>query len=379
VGKLKFIDMFCGIGTIRMGMEQAGHECVYSIEWDKHKRRIYSVIFGKEPEGRDIRECRGVELPRADCWCFGAPCQDFSLAGERKGLEGDRSSLVQEVFRLIRETPEEYRPKYLLYENVKGMLSSNKGFDFFKILFEMASLSYDTIRYSILNSKDFGVPQNRERVFTIGFKKGESNEFEFPVKQKLSIRLKDILESEVDRKYYVSEEYHRRLIVNQTNSIIKQPPHGDEIKIVGTTVNPEAKGTNFRHWVHDTDGIIGALTACDYKQPRQILVRENTKKGYAEAYEGDGIRLDHIGGSTGRARVQPQRSNTLTTGSHAGVIEKGFKIRRLTPKECWRLQGVPDTITDKVISSGIIDTHMYRGAGDACTVNVIYEIAKRLS
>jgi DNA (cytosine-5)-methyltransferase 1 len=150
--------MFCGIGTIRLGMEQAGHECVYSIEWDKHKRRIYGVIFGKEPEGSDIRECRGTELPRADCWCFGAPCQDFSIAGERKGLEGDRSSLVREVFRLVRETPEEYRPKYLLYENVKGMLSSNKGLDYLEILFEMASLGYD-IQYELLNSKDFGVPQ----------------------------------------------------------------------------------------------------------------------------------------------------------------------------------------------------------------------------
>ncbi len=151
-----------------MGFEQAGHECVYSIEQDKWKRKMYLIIFGGEPEGGDITKCRADELPKSDCWCFGAPCQDFSIAGKREGLEGDRSSLVREVFRLLRETEEEYRPTYLLYENVKGMLSSNKGFDFLEILIEMESLGYDRIEYSLLNSKNFRVPQNRERVFTIG-------------------------------------------------------------------------------------------------------------------------------------------------------------------------------------------------------------------
>lgn len=134
---MEFIDMFCGIGTIRMGMEEAGHECVYSIEWDKWKRKIYSIIFGGEPDGTDITKIHADELPKSDCWCFGAPCQDFSIAGKRAGLEGDRSSLVREVFRLLKETKEKYRPEWLFYENVKGMLSSNKGFDFLEILSEM--------------------------------------------------------------------------------------------------------------------------------------------------------------------------------------------------------------------------------------------------
>lgn len=335
---MKFIDMFCGIGTIRMGMEKAGHECVYSIEWDKHKRRIYHVIFGREPEGQDIRECRGADLPRADIWCFGAPCQDFSIAGKREGLDGDRSSLVREVFRLVREIEEEYRPTYLLYENVKGMLSSNKGFDFLEILVEMESLGYDKIEYNLLNSKDFWIPQNRERVFTVGHFRGRGSRKVFPV-----------------------GEY------------CETPG----IKVIGST-KPEFRTIGQRDDVYSTEGIMGCLTASEFKQPKQILVRENTKKGYVEAYEGDGIRLDHIGGATGRGRIQPQSSGTLTTGSHAGVIDKGFRIRKLTPRECWRLQGMPDSIIDKVIAAGISDTQMYRGAGDACTVNVIYEIAKRL-
>lgn len=178
---LRFVDFFSGIGTIRMGMEQAGHECVYSVEWDKHKRKIYSIIFGGEPEGADIRTVRFNDIPRADIWTFGAPCQDFSIAGKRAGMEGERSSLVLEVFRLVRETPEEDRPKYLIYENVKGMLSSNGGRDFLGILSEMASLGYDQIEYSLLNSKDFGVPQNRERVFTIGHLRGRSAGKVFPL------------------------------------------------------------------------------------------------------------------------------------------------------------------------------------------------------
>ena len=178
---LKFVDLFCGIGTIRMGMEQAGHECVYSVEWDKHKRKIYSIVFGKEPEGSDIRATNAGDIPRADVWAFGAPCQDFSIAGKRAGMEGERSSLVLEVFRLVRETSEENRPKYLIYENVKGMLSSNGGRDFLGIISEMASLGYDRIEYSLLNSKNFGVPQNRERVFTLGHYRGRGGRKVFPL------------------------------------------------------------------------------------------------------------------------------------------------------------------------------------------------------
>jgi DNA (cytosine-5)-methyltransferase 1 len=188
--EMKFVDLFCGIGTIRMGMEQAGHECVYSVEWDKHKRKIYSIIFGKEPEGSDICAVNAGDVPRADVWCFGAPCQDFSIAGKRLGMEGERSSLVLEVFRLVRETPEEDRPKYLIYENVKGMFSSNGGRDFLEILDQMASLGYNFIEYSLLNSNNFGVPQNRER----------------------ELSLSDILEDEVPEKYFLSSEATEELL-----------------------------------------------------------------------------------------------------------------------------------------------------------------------
>ncbi|MDP4159796.1 MAG: DNA (cytosine-5-)-methyltransferase [Bacillota bacterium] len=200
---MKFVDLFCGIGTIRMGMEQAGHECVYSVEWDKHKRQIYSIIFGKEPEGSDICAVDYRDIPKADCWCFGAPCQDFSFAGKRAGMEGERSSLVLEVFRLVRETPEEDRPKYLLYENVKGMLSSNGGRDFLGIISEMESLGYD-IEWQLLNSKDFGVPQNRERVFTLGHLRGRSSRKVFPIERGNGKNLEQLIGGQQGMRVYDS-------------------------------------------------------------------------------------------------------------------------------------------------------------------------------
>ena len=193
---MRFIDFFAGIGTIRIGMEQAGHECVGFCEFDKYAVASYTAMHLITDEQRDylmtlplrkrqkeimkeeyrngewyasdIRDVNAGDLPRAECWCFGAPCQDFSIAnGERDGLDGDRSGLVREIFRLVRETGEEDRPEWLFYENVKGMFSSNKGFDYLAILLEMDELGYDT-QWQLIDSRYFGVPHHRERVFTIG-------------------------------------------------------------------------------------------------------------------------------------------------------------------------------------------------------------------
>jgi DNA (cytosine-5)-methyltransferase 1 len=272
---MKFVDFFCGMGTIRMGFEQAGHECVYSVEFDKHKREIYKVIFGSEPDAGDIRTVRASDIPRSDCWCFGAPCQDFSIAGLRAGLDGERSGLVREVFRLVREKEPADRPEWLLYENVKGMLSSNNGWDFAAIQAEMGQLGYD-VEWCLLNSKNFGVPQNRERVYTLGH-----------------------LRTRGERKVF---------------------PIGECNSASDKSCNPASEK---RQWVSPTL--------------------------YTRPHRGDGT-----------------------------YVLCNSKIRTYTPRESMRLQGVPDYITDKLIAAGISDTQMYRAAGDACTVNVIYEIARRL-
>lgn len=364
---MKFLDFFSGIGTIRIGMEQAGHECVGHVEWDKYAQASYMAMHDvKESEfiGWDIRGVRADELPRADAWWFGAPCQDFSIAGKRKGLEGDRSSLVREIFRLVRETEETDRPEWLLYENVKGMLSSNRGFDFLGILLEMDELGYD-IEWQTLNSKNFGVPQNRERVFTIGH----------------------------------SRRFGRREIL-PIEGADEESSLG--INVLGKTNPARATSAN----VYGIDGIMGAVCARDYKQPKTIAIREATSKGFAIAEPGDSINLEQPNSKTRRGRVGVGVANTLTTSCNQGTIiddiyksrepreydecaptlrseRQGLKvrddlrIRKLTPRECFRLQGIPDEYFDKAKAVNS-DSQLYKQAGNACTVNVIYEIAKRL-
>lgn len=205
---MKFIDWFAGIGGFRRGMELAGHKCVGFCEWDKYASASYRSMhtiteaqreylatldlkkrqkeiqkdeyLNGEWFSNDIRTVDAGSIPRADCYCFGAPCQDFSVAGHRAGLEGDRSSLVREVFRIIGDLREEDRPEWLIYENVKGMLSSNRGFDFLAILLEMDELGYDC-EWQLFNSKDWGVPQNRERVYTVGHLRSKGTAKVFPI------------------------------------------------------------------------------------------------------------------------------------------------------------------------------------------------------
>ena len=191
---MRFIDLFAGIGGFRRGMELAGHKCVGFCEYDSFatasytsmhliteeqreylktldkKKRQKEIIKEEYRNGewyaKDITEVRGGDMPEAECWCFGAPCQSFSVSGKREGLEGE-SGLVREVFRILREKRQEDRPEWIIYENVKGMFSSNRGFDYFAILSEMDKLGYD-VEWQLFNSKDWGVPQNRERVYTVG-------------------------------------------------------------------------------------------------------------------------------------------------------------------------------------------------------------------
>lgn len=420
--RLTFLDFFSGIGGFRKGMEMAGHECVGHCEIDKYANMSYKAMHNsKEGEwfGTDIRNTRADELPRADVWCFGFPCQDISVAGKQLGFRGHRSSLFFTVTRLVRDTKEEDRPKYLFIENVKNLLSVNGGYDFLKLLVELDEIGYDA-EWQVLNSKYFGVPQNRERVFIVGHLRGRSTRRVFP---------------------------------------ITRDSQSTSIKVLGTTKSDTAKGTNCRSWVHDINGIVGALTSTDYKQPKQILVekevravltpdrlnkkqngrrikedgepmftltsqdrhgvliKEATKKGYAEAKEGDSINLEQPNSKTRRGRVGKGIANTLTTSCNQGVlvncinpkkddgtqtqqqdrvynpngimtsltsslngrfnIQDGYRIRKLTPKECWRLQGWPDEYYERA-ASVCSKSQLYKQAGNGVTVSVIYEIAKRL-
>lgn len=205
---MTFIDLFSGVGGFTRGMELAGHKCIGHCEIDRFAEASYRSMHCITDEQReylktmplkerqreilkeeylngewyanDVSTVRGREIPNADCWCFGFPCQDISIAGQQRGFEGDRSSLFFRVMGLLDEIPEESRPKWLFVENVKNLLSINRGYDFARVLIEMAERGY-ALEWRLLNSKDYGVPQNRERVFIVGYLGGRSGRTIFPI------------------------------------------------------------------------------------------------------------------------------------------------------------------------------------------------------
>ncbi|GAB0170532.1 DNA cytosine methyltransferase [Lysinibacillus sp. CTST325] len=187
---MKFLDLFAGSGGIRLGMEQAGHTCVGYVEWDEHARASYEAIFDTEGEWTvyDVSTIDYRELPRADCWTFGFPCQDISIGGKRNGFKGKRSSLffaVTKRLRQIKEWDSERLPTYLFIENVKNFLSVNGGWDFMLAQAESAAIGYDC-EWELISSRDFGVPQKRERVYIVGHLRGRSRPKVFPIRRTIT-------------------------------------------------------------------------------------------------------------------------------------------------------------------------------------------------
>ena len=166
--QMTFLDLCSGIGGFRLGLETAGHKCIGYCEYDKFARASYEAMYDTEGEWKahDVTKLKPEDVPYADIWCFGFPCQDISVAGKQRGLVGKRSGIYYNIIDLLKGKEESAKPAYLLVENVKNLLSINAGFDFASVLSEMDEAGYDC-RWQVLNSKNFGVPQNRERVFII--------------------------------------------------------------------------------------------------------------------------------------------------------------------------------------------------------------------
>ena len=377
---MKFLDLFAGIGGFRLGMESAGHECIGFCEVDKFARASYKAIHDTEGEIElhDITTVTDEEIRaigHVDVICGGFPCQAFSIAGHRRGFEDTRGTLFFEIARFASIL----KPKYLFLENVKGLLNHDRGNTFKTILRALDGLGYD-VEWQVLNSKNFSVPQNRERVFIIGHLRGQRTRNVFPI---------------------IRED-------------AKSDNQQSKIEIVGNTKNPNGTSQGTGSVVYDSNGLIGTLCARDYKEPKQvaipvltpdriekrqngrrfktdgepmftltaqdrhgILIKEATKQGYAEAEIGDSVNLSHPNSKTRRGRVGKQIANTLLTGESQGVVEPDFRIRKLTPRECWRLQGFPDWAFDKAQEVNS-NSQLYKQAGNSVTVNVIAAIAKEL-
>ena len=372
---MKFLDLFAGIGGFRMGLESLGHECVGFCEIDKFARKSYKAIYDTEGEielhditkvtDEEWRKFRGT----VDIICGGFPCQAFSIAGKRKGfLDETRGTLFFEIARAAKEI----KPPLLFLENVKGLLSHDQGRTFRTILSTLDELGYDA-EWQILNSKDFGVPQNRERVFIIGHLRGAGGRPVFPIGGQNGTT------NQADSNVMVIDDQGRKNKKISPKHIVptlRAQSHGNDPKVAMPVLTPDRakKRQNGRRFKTDGEPMF-TLTAQD-RHGVMIRVCEATKKGYAEATVGDYVNLEFPNSKTRRGRVGKQVANTLLTSDNQGVVTETLKIRKLTPRECWRLQGFPDWAFDKAQEVNS-NSQLYKQAGNSVTVNVIKAIAER--
>ena len=381
---MKFLDLFAGIGGFRIGMESAGHECIGFCEIDKFARASYKAIHDTkgEIELHDITTVsddtiRGIG--HVDVICGGFPCQAFSIAGARRGFEDTRGTLFFEIARFASIL----KPRYLFLENVKGLLNHDRGNTFEVILSALDELGYD-VEWQVLNSKNFGVPQNRERVFIIGHLRGGSGRKVFPLSgdgAAITCEQPKINKVGNIRKKGKSQSGDVVSIDSLAPTLCSTTTQKDPLKVL---IENEIKQfgvlqPNYNQSVvYEIDGISPTIRAYQggNLEPK-IRVKEATKQGYQEAEIGDSVNLSHPNSKTRRGRVGKQIANTLLTGESQGVVEPDFRIRKLTPRECWRLQGFPDWAFDKAQEVNS-NSQLYKQAGNSVTVNVIAAIAQGL-
>ena len=470
---MKFIDFFAGIGGFRRGMELAGHECVGFCEFDKFatasyismhllteeqrkaledisiKKRQKEILKEEYRNGEwyanDIRRVYAGDIPKTDCWCFGFPCQDISVAGKQAGFQGNRSSLFFRVMYLVGQLEEEDKPTYLFIENVKNLLSVNGGWDFARLLIEMEQWGYDA-EWQVLNSKDFGVPQNRERCFIVGHLRGRSTTKVFPIegtdgKNSVSLNLLGCLNgrnSQRDRVYsdnglaptistkpgrntepkvsilfdtsYIGQDGKARIYENICPTLTSRDYKEPGSVGVVCNVNPSGKGMNGN--VYDSTGLSPTLTTnkgegnkivIPVLTPDRIEKRQNGRRFKENgepmftltSQDRHGVAIDPLGVLRNvRTEYGKEVANTLDTSCNQGIFVQVSEeltvyavwyekyqcyiaIRKLTPRECFRLQGWPDDYFEKAqfVNS---DSQLYKQAGNGVTVSVIEAIARRM-
>lgn len=417
---MKFLDLFAGIGGFRLGMESAGHECIGFCEIDKFARASYKAIHDTKGE-IELHDITAVSdesirrIGRVDIICGGFPCQAFSIAGNRRGFEDTRGSLFFEIARFASIL----RPKYLLLENVKGLLNHDGGATFETILGALDELGYN-VEWQILNSKDFGVPQNRERVFVIGHLRGECTRRVFP------------LSKSCQQANSIKKQYSNTITTRYGNSqgagayIVESK--SQKVRSIGN-IHPSGNGMNGE--VYESAGLAPTLTTnkgegqkiaipvltpdctdkrqngcrCKSNEEPMFTLTTQDKHGIliagklpgnhdqnSRVYDTNGlastlstmqgggqepkiIQRGHGYNQGGEHNIAP----TLTRNSYQenNNLSDGFRIRKLTPRECWRLQGFPDWAFDKAQEVNS-NSQLYKQAGNSVTVSVIAAIAKEL-
>lgn len=317
----KFFDLFSGAGGFRLAFERAGFECVGHCENDKYANKLYTSYFdtSKEKYFNDARTINTNDLPDFDILCAGFPCQSFSIAGQKRGFNDERGELFFEVIRILKDK----RPRCFVLENVKNLLSHNNGETFQTILKSLADLGY-ILQWQVINSKSY-VPQNRERIFIVGYSSRECFRQILPV----------------------FGSYGQDIITNKADLIYWK--------------NSKEK------WVNEQKTYFPVIkTQTDLC--RQTLIKVGTLRTHNDGKGFREIKNGYCPAIPARARED---------GSGQPVIME-YSVRRLTPLECFRLQGFPDDIVQKGYDLKISDSQLYKMAGNAVTVPVVYGIAKKI-
>ena len=372
---MKFIELFAGIGGFRLGLEKAGHQCVWANEFLEKPRRIYEHNFKHAPDGRDIRDVQPNEIPDCDLLVGGFPCATFSVAGRRTGFgtEDTRGTLFFEICRILRSK----RIPYVFLENVKGLLNHDGGRTFGVIIASLDELGYD-IQWECVNSKNFGVAQNRERVFIVGSLRGQPRPEVFPLGECFA---EDAGQDE------------RQDADNQAEG------DGDQSESTGSVRATHWRRNHFRDIKGDHTPTLTANMGTGGNNVPFVTGKVMETRDVFPTLDGHywkGIQNNQGRGAVMQVRpvLTPHREEkrqngrrikehnepvfTLTAQDRHGLMV-GTSLRKLTPLECERLQSLPDNWT-KWYSDGslVADAQRYERCGRAVTVNVIYEIAKRL-
>ena len=462
---MRVLELFSGYGSQALALENLGIDFTSDIsEIDKYAIQAYEQLHGDTHNWGDITKIDETKLPRYDLITYSFPCQDISLAGLQKGLDKGtetRSSLLWECERIIRAV----KPKYLLMENVKNLVGEKHKHNFIRWLHILEMMGYQNY-WKVLNAKDYGVPQNRERVFVVSIL--GCQQYLFPNPIKLTKRLKDVLENEVDEKYYLSLDKVNDFAIDTNREYSKTIRCGgggstDKKHTWDIIQEPICIGGMQKHQAVTTNGISTCLcsamgTGGGYVPmvTEPLLIKENTSKGYAQAVVGDSINLEQPNSETRRGRVGHQVAQTLTTACNQGVVQLGnivntgnwdnpergriysdegccpalstmqggglepkiiecstgakhqqdliqhqdgicrtipagthastphllktvvnnYRIRKLTPRECWRLMGVKDEQFDKL--HDLSNTQLYKLAGNSIVVDVLMGIFRNL-
>ena len=366
--KIRLIELFAGVGSQAMALRDLGadFESYRVVEFDKYAIKTYNAIHGTNFPTIDIRDIHCEDLGIVDkqnvtyLLTYSFPCQDLSKAGKQRGMtngSGTRSGLLWEVERILNECKEkDSLPQVLLMENVPDVIGSKNYEDFMKWYAALENMGYQSY-YKVLNAKDYGIPQNRERCFMVSIL-GDYN-YTFPRSIPLKLKLKDMLEESVDEKYYISNKFLSYLTdTKDRNGFVR-----------AERFNP--------HDIEDDYAFSITTSAGNRATDNFIKVKEATKKGYEVATEGDSINLEQPNSKTRRGRVGKQVAQTLTTSCNQGVLGNGIRIRKLTPKECWRLMGFTDEDFEKAQKVNS-NTQLYKQAGNSIVKQVLMAIFKQM-